>query len=287
MLDSVTGATPTLVAAWLASLLLLSAQSPMLGVLTTLGFGGAFVAGLVGMGGAVLMVPLLLYVPPLVALPPLDIHVVSGITTVQVAAAGLTGMLAHRRVGHVDTTLIAVLGAALTLGSLAGGFISARIPGDLLTAVFASLAATAAGLMLRGKQQAVDEGREPLGALNRPLAVGLGTLVGVLLGLIGAGGGFLLVPLMVYGLGVPVRTAVGSSLAIVALGGVGGMIGKAASHQVTWMFALALIVGALPGAHLGAAMSRRLSPDTLARILGLLLAFVAVQMWLQLVARLF
>jgi uncharacterized membrane protein YfcA len=53
------------------------------------------------------------------------------------------------------------------------------------------------------------------------------------------------------------------------------------------MFALALIVGALPGAHLGAATSRRLSPDTLARILGILLAFVAVQMWSQLVARLF
>jgi uncharacterized membrane protein YfcA len=65
------------------------------------------------------------------------------------------------------------------------------------------------------------------------------------------------------------------------------MIGKAASNQVTWMFALALIVGALPGAHLGAATSRRLSPDTLARILGMLLAFVAVQMWSDLIARLF
>jgi uncharacterized membrane protein YfcA len=233
------------------------------------------------------MVPLLLYVPPLAALPPLDIHVVSGITTVQVAAAGLTGMLAHRRVGHVDTTVIAVLGAALTLGALAGGFISARVPADILSALFASLAAIAAGLMLRGKRQAVDDGRERLGTLNRPLAVGLGTLAGLVLGLIGAGGGFLLVPLMVYGLGVPVRTAVGSSLAIVALGGLGGMIGKAASHQVLWMYALALVVGALPGAHLGAATSRRLSPGTLARILGILLAFVAVQMWSALVARLF
>jgi uncharacterized membrane protein YfcA len=286
-LDSVTGVTPTLLTAWLASLLLLSAQSPMLGLLTTLGFGGAFVAGLVGVGGAVLMVPLLLYVPPLAALPPLDIHVVSGITAVQVAAAGLTGMLAHRRVGHVDTTVIAVLGAALTLGALVGGFISARVPADILSAVFASLAATAAGLMLRGKQQAVDDGRERLGALNRPLAIGLGTLVGLLVGLIGAGGGFLLVPLMVYGLGVPIRTAVGSSLAIVALGGLGGMIGKAASHQVTWMYALALVVGALPGAHLGAATSGRLSPGTLARVLGILLAFVAVQMWSDVVARLF
>lgn len=287
MLDSVTGPTPTLLAAWLASLLVLSAQSPMLGLLTTLGFAGAFVAGLVGVGGAVLMVPLLLYIPPLAAFPPLDIHVVSGITTVQVAAAGLTGMLAHRRVGHVNTTVIAVLGGALTVGALAGGFVSARMPADVLSAVFASLAAMAAGFMLWGKQQAMDDGRERLGALNRPLAIGLGAFVGLVLGLIGAGGGFLLVPLMVYGLAVPVRTAVGSSLAIVALGGLAGMIGKAASHQVTWIYALALVVGALPGAHVGAAMSGRLSPDTLARILGILLAFVAIQMWSELVVRMF
>jgi uncharacterized membrane protein YfcA len=187
----------------------------------------------------------------------------------------------------VNTTLIAVLGAALTLGALAGGFISARIPADILSALFASLAAAAAGLMLWGKRRAVDDGRERLVALNRPLAVGLGAFAGLVLGLIGAGGGFLLVPLMVYGLGVPVRTAVGSSLAIVALGGLGGMIGKAASHQVMWMYALALVVGALPGAYLGAATSRRLSPDTLARILGVVLALVAIQMWSDLVTRQF
>jgi uncharacterized membrane protein YfcA len=196
-------------------------------------------------------------------------------------------MLAHRHVGHVDAAVVKILGAALTVGSLIGGLISARIPPDILAAVFASLAATAAVLMLAGKQDAVDDGREQVAALNRPIAVGLGALVGVVMGLVGAGGGFLLVPLMVYGLGVPVRTAVGSSLAIVALGGLAGMIGKAASHQVTWMYALALVVGALPGAHLGAATSRRLSPGTLGRILGVLLAFVAVRMWSDLLARMF
>lgn len=287
MLDAVTGPIPTLLASWLAALLLLSVQSPTLGLLTGLGFAGAFVAGLVGVGGAVLMVPLLLYVPPLVSLPPLSIHVVSGITTVQVAAAGLTGMLAHRRVGHVDATVVALLGTALTFGSLAGGFVSGRIPADILSAVFASLAAAAAVLMLWEKEQALDDGREQAGALNRPLAVGFGACVGVIVGLVGAGGGFVLVPLMVYGLGVPVRTAVGSSLAIVTLGGMGGMLGKAASHQITWIYAMALVVGALPGAHLGAAMSRRLSPHTLGRILGFLLSFVAAQMWSDLVARLF
>ena len=287
MLDAATGPIPTLVSSWLASLLLLWTQSPMLGLLAALGFAGAFAAGLVGVGGAVLMVPLLLYVPPLASLPQLDIHMVSGVTTVQVAAAGLTGMLAHRHVGHVDARGVALLGTALTLGSLAGGFVSARIPADVLSAVFAFLATGAAALMLWGKEQALDDGREHAGVLNRPSAVGLGAFVGFIVGLVGAGGGFLLVPLMVYGLGMAVRTAVGSSLAIVALGGLGGMLGKAAAHQVDWLYALALVVGALPGAHLGAAASCRLSPDLLARVLGIVLLFAAAQMWSGLIAPMF
>lgn len=279
MLDAVTGPTPTLAAAWLAALLLLSTQSPVLALLTTLGFGGAFVAGLVGVGGAIVMVPLLLYVPPLVSFPSLDMHVVSGITMVQVAAAGVTGMLAHRHVGHVNGALVATVGGSLTAGSLTGGLLSGRVPPETLSALFASLSAVAAVLMLGGKQSARDDGREEPGPFRRSTAIGLGAAVGLLVGMIGAGGGFLLVPLMMYGLKVPVRSAVGSSLAIVALGGLGGMIGKAASGQVVWVYALALVVGALPGARLGATTSKRLSTVTLGWILGVLLALVAVRMW--------
>lgn len=279
MLDAVTGPTPTLVAAWLAAVLLLWTQSATLALLTTLGFSGAFVAGLVGVGGAIVMAPLLLYVPPLFSHPPLDMHVVSGITMVQVAAAGLTGMLAHRHVGHVDPPLVVTVGGALTIGSLAGGLVSGRVPPQALSVLFAALAAVAAVLMLAGKRRGLDDGRQEPVRFNRPIAIGLGTGVGLLVGMIGAGGGFLLVPLMMYGLKVPVRFAVGSSLAIVALGGLGGLIGKAASGQVAWVYALSLVVGALPGARLGATTSTRLSTAVLTWVLGTVLALVAIRMW--------
>ena len=287
MLDAVTGPAPTLVAAWIAALLLLYTQSPMLALLSTLGFGGAFVAGLVGVGGAVVMVPLLLYVPPLLSFPPLDMHVVSGISMVQVAAAGVTGMLAHRHLGHVDASLVGTVGGALVFGSLTGGLVSGRLAPDILGALFAALAAIASVLMLWGKQQTADDAREEPAQFPRTKAVGLGASVGVLVGMVGAGGGFLLVPLMMYGLGVPVRSAVGSSLAIVALGGLSGTIGKAVSGQVAWVFALALVVGALPGARLGATTSRRLSTVTLGRTLGVLLALVAARMLSDFAAALF
>ena len=279
MLDAVTGATPTLLAAWLAAVLLLSTQSAMLALLTTLGFGGAFIAGLVGVGGALVMAPLLLYVPALLSFPTLDMHLVSGITMVQVAAAGVTGMLAHRHVGHVDAALVVTVGGPMTIGSLAGGLVSGRVPPAALTVLFASLAAVAAVLMLAGRHTGDDDGRDEGVPFNRSTAIGLGAGVGVLVGMVGAGGGFLLVPLMMHGLKVPVRSAVGSSLAIVALGGLGGLIGKAASGQVAWIFALSLVVGALPGARLGATTSKRLSTATLGWILGVVLALVAVRMW--------
>lgn len=286
MLDAVTGATPTLVAAWLAAVLLLSTQSAMLALLTTLGFCGALIAGLVGVGGAIVMTPLLLYVPTLLSFSPLDMHVVSGITMVQVAAAGVTGMLAHRQVGHVEPALVATLGGALAVGSLVGGFVSGAVPGDALTALFATLAAIAAALMLAGRQVGTDVGSQGTVHFRRAIAAGMGAAVGLLVGMIGAGGGFLLVPLMVRGLKVSLRVAVGSSLAIVALGGVAGLIGKAISDQVAWVYALALVVGALPGARLGATASRRLSTVTLGWILGVLLALVAIRMWWDVLASL-
>jgi uncharacterized membrane protein YfcA len=103
--------------------------------------------------------------------------------------------------------------------------------------------------------------------------------VGLLVGLVGAGGGFLLVPLMIYLLHVPVRVAVGSSLAIVALSGIAGAIGKAVTGQVDWFYALALVTGALPGAQFGAMSSRRVPAGLLARLLGALTALVAIKMF--------
>ena len=72
------------------------------GTLLVVGFSGAFVAGLLGVGGAVVMIPLLLYVPPLLGVGRLDIKAVAGVTMTQVLVAAAVGMLAHRRYGAVN-----------------------------------------------------------------------------------------------------------------------------------------------------------------------------------------
>ena len=251
----------------------------MFALLIALGFVGAFIAGLVGVGGAVVMIPLLLYVPPLFGQPALDMHTVAGITMVQVAAAGVAGLLGHAKHQRIDRRLVVVLGGAMVVGSAAGAAASGVISGDVLRAVFATLALVAAIVMFLPRQErdaGSDQGDPPL---NRWLALGSGMAIGTLVGMVGAGGGFLLVPLMLYVLRIPLRTAVGASLGIVALSGIAGSLGKAATDQVNWPLAGALVVGALPGALLGAAVSRRARTATLAYILGVLIALAAIKMW--------
>jgi uncharacterized membrane protein YfcA len=95
----------------------------------------------------------------------------------------------------------------------------------------------------------------------------------------GLGGGFLLVPLMTYLLDVPLRVAVGSSLGILAVTGLFSMVGKAATGQIDWVFAAALVAGGLPGVRVGAWISGRVNVRLLSLVLGFVLALIAVKMW--------
>lgn len=278
-LRAASGPVPTMAAAWLSAFVLSILQSPDLALLIALGFAGAFVAGLVGVGGAIVMIPLLLYVPPLFRQPALAMHTVAGISMIQVAAAGIAGLLGH--VGHqrIDRQLVLVLGGSMVVGSAAGAAGSRLISGDALRAVFAVLALVAAVVMFRPRREPGGGSQRSDPPFNRWLAMGSGVGVGTLVGMVGAGGGFVLVPLMLYVLRIPLRAAVGASLAIVVLSGMAGSVGKAVTGQVEWLLALALVVGALPGARLGASVSRRVKTETLGYILGGLIALAALKMW--------
>lgn len=274
-LRAAAGPVPTLAAAWFAAFLLALVQSPEEALLIVLGFGGAFVAGLVGVGGAIVMVPLLLYVPPLLHLPRLDIHTVAGISMVQVAAAGAGGVLGHLHHGQIRGRLVTTLGGGMALGSLVGAALSWRVPASVLTALFATLALSAAVVMFLPRRPPDESG----GRHHPAVLIGSGLALGGLVGMVGAGGGFLLAPLMLYLMHVPLRVAVSSSLAIVLLSGLAGTIGKAATGQVEWLLALSLVTGALPGARLGAVVGHRLSVRTLGWALGTLIGMVALKMW--------
>src|SRR5436190_21564604 len=92
--------------------------------LVGLGFSGAIVSGMLGVGGAIVMIPLLLYVPPLLGVGALDMKSVAGITIVQVFVAAISGMLAHRRGRAVHWPLVWIGGTSMGCGSLAGALVS-------------------------------------------------------------------------------------------------------------------------------------------------------------------
>lgn len=280
LLRRMSGPVPAVAAGWVAAVGLAVLLRPEMGLFVALGLAGGFVAGLVGVGGAIVMFPLLLYVPPAIGLAALSVHTVAGVTMVQVAAASLAGMLGHLHHGAVRGSLVGTLGGAMMVGSLTGALWSRSVDGSALTALFASLALVAAATMfLPAGWRSPDVPADAPLRFNRTLAFAGGLVVGVLVGMVGAGGGFLLVPLMLYLLRIPMRPAVGASLAIILLAGVAGATGKIVTGQVHWPLALALVSGALPGAWGGAAVSRHTATRALAHTLGVILALVAATMW--------
>ena len=248
-------------------------------LLAALGFAGAFVSGLVGVGGAIVMIPLLYYVPPLAGLGALDIKAVAGITMVQVVAATAVGAWSHGRRGEVHRTLAWTGGTAMAAGAFAGAIGSRFVSGRVLLAVFALMATAALPLMLVAPVR-LPEG-DPSIPFNRRAAVGYPAAIGLMSGLVGAGGAFLTVPVLIALVRIPVRLAIGTSLAMTSVAAVMGALGKAATGQVPLGPAGAVVLGSLAGAGLGSRVSGGVSTDWLRAVLFTLIAMVAVRVWAE------
>jgi len=249
------------------------------GVLVVLGVVGSFVSGLIGVGGAIVMIPLLLYGPPLLGFDAFDVKMVAGVSMVQVFVAAASGMIAHSRHHAVNWRLARVGGVAMAAGSLIGAVTSKYVPGSWLLLVFAVMVTIAFGLMFLPEPPpdlgVPAQDKEYSASLTAVIAGG----VGVAAGFVGAGGAWLLMPLLLVVVGVPMRVTIGSSLAITALAATAGVVGKVATHQVPLVPALLVALGALPGAQLGALASQRLSGVALRRILLAVIVLTGARVW--------
>ncbi len=253
--------------------------------LVALGFVGAFVSGLVGVGGATVMIPLLYYVPPLLAVGSLDIKQVAGITMTQVLVASLLGAWTHGRGALLHRKLALVGGTAMALGALIGALASSYVSGRALLAIFAVMTTVALPLMFvrpAGPVGGADAAEVPF---DRAAAVTYPGAIGIASGLVGAGGAFLLVPVLIALLRIPVRVSIGTSLAMTAMSASMGFLGKAFTAQIPLWPALAVILGSLPGAPLGATVSHRAPVNVLRAVLGVLIAVVAIRVWVDVLSR--
>ena len=247
--------------------------------LGALGFVGGFVSGLVGVGGAIVMIPLLFYVPPLLAVGSLDIKLVAGATMAQVFAASLVGAWVHGRAAMVHASLALIGGSGMALGSLVGAIGSRYVTGRVLLVVFGAMSTVALPLMFVSPASGGDGTPGSPVSFNRAAAFVYPSAIGLMAGLVGAGGAFLLVPVLAGLLRVPVRLSIGTSLAITVVAALTGFLGKLVTGQVPPAATAAVVVGALAGAPLGARLSRVAPVGVLRGVLAILIALATLRVW--------
>ncbi|WHY64568.1 sulfite exporter TauE/SafE family protein [Neobacillus sp. SuZ13] len=243
------------------------------------GFVGSFISGMLGIGGAIINYPMLLYIPVMLGMGQFTAHEVTGITAIQVFFATIGGVLAYRKGGYINKTLIAYMGISILIGSLIGGFGSTHMSESGINIVYGILALIAVIMMFVPKKGIDDNPLEQF-KFNKWNAALFAFVVGIGAGIVGAGGAFLLVPIMLVVLKIPTRMTIASSLAITLISSIGAVSGKIATGQVPILPSLIMVVASLIASPIGANAGKRMNTKVLQIILGSLILATAVKTWI-------
>lgn len=212
-----------------------------------------FVLGILGGGGSILATPILLY---LVDLPDKEAIATSLLV---VGATSVFATIPHARAGHVKLKVGIIFGGIAMIGAYIGGRIAAYISGHVLLVLFAMLMlAASAGMLFRERGDQSQDETHPNAEISIGMLVLMGSVVGLLTGLVGVGGGFVIVPALVVLGRLPMRLAIGTSLAIIAMNSFSGLAGYMSHVEIDLKLAGLFSLFSLVGAWLGTAVSHRI-----------------------------
>jgi hypothetical protein len=173
------------------------------------------------------------------------------------------------------------MGISIFIAAMVGGAGAGYVSNQILLFIFAGLAFSAAFLMLIPAKGECENPDVECLTFYRWRAVTAASAVGLLGGLIGQGGSFILIPLMTAFVRIPTRIAIGSNLAIVLLSSMAGFIGKAATGQIEWLMAVPIVLTVVPAVRVGSLVSRRMPVLGLRRALAVLIAIAAIRIWVS------
>ncbi|MFD6859735.1 sulfite exporter TauE/SafE family protein [Rhodococcus sp. NPDC060090] len=217
--------------------------------------------GLLGGGGSILTVPLLAYVAGM------DAKEAIATSLLVVGVTSAVAAISHARAGRVQWRTGIMFGLAGMVGAYAGGLLSRFIPGTVLLLAFAVMMIGTAVAMLRGRKNKTADAD---GAHSMPMGKVLldGVIVGLVTGLVGAGGGFLVVPALALLGGLSMPIAVGTSLVVIAMKSFAGLGGYLSVVQIDWRLAAMVTGAAVVGSLIGGRLTSVVDPDTLRRGFG-------------------
>jgi uncharacterized membrane protein YfcA len=242
--------------------------------------------GLTGTGGAILGLPLMVYI---VGLP---MQQAAAMSLIIVAISSLVGAWEYSRQGFVNMKAAAVFGWAGMLGAWGGALGHRLVREEILLILFGLLLLCARALVAHQRTLPETPAQEQRCVVLFPRTCwlkvsSLGVAVGAINGLFGVGGGFMIVPALIVMLRFPARVAVGTSLTVIALISVGGIVGHLQIGSIQWELLAYILAGSVAGILLGVRLGQWLPPVIMNRFTATITISIALSMIVVNTAKMF
>ncbi|MFA5595495.1 MAG: sulfite exporter TauE/SafE family protein [Trueperaceae bacterium] len=233
-----------------------------------IGIIGGFFGSLVGLGGAVVIIPLL------TGWARVTQHKAHVTSLVAVVFTGIVGAISYARGGAVDLPLALAVAAAATVSAIVSATFSEKVPALVLRRIFGGLIVITSLVLLFG----IDfPGSGIHGTARYAAGIGLGLMSGVLTGLLGIGGGAFVVPILVLGFGLDQHLAQGTSLAVMIPAGIAGTLVHWRAGRLDFSLIWGLVAGVVIGAFMGGQFALVLPERPLQIIFGVILIWMGLR----------
>ena len=239
-----------------------------------MGVIGGMVSGFLGIGGGIVMIPLLLYFTDV------GLKAATAISMVQVVFSSISGTIFNYFQKTINFKYSAYFGLPAAVFSFLGSYLTKYIPDLAIKIIY--LFAVAVSFVLFFLRSKIEKKRLTSSEIRFYEIIPVGIIAGFTAGLLGVGGGFLFVPALLFFCSLPIKVAVGTSLGAIIFTSIPGMIGKVISVDFDAMFAIVVGISAIGGSRLGTYLNRKVNPKVIRIIFALLLAVIIIRVAIDL-----
>ncbi len=239
-------------------------------IMLLIGIFGGFISGLVGIGGAIIIYPMLLLLPPLVGLPTYSAYIASGLTSSQVFFSTLSGSFKAYKNKDFSRTLVLNMGSGMIIGSILGAILANLINVQFVNMVYIIIALLALILMFIKVTPSTSHIK-----FNRLLLITIGGIIGLVSGIVGAGGAFIIIPVLLVIFKLPMNMVVTNSIVIAFISSIGAFMIKLLQGYIPINSAIPLILGSILFTPLGMKIGQKI-PDYIQKMIVSILIVIAI-----------